>query len=194
MIIALSWLSKYVDLPNDVKVLDELLTFAGIEVEAINELPALPETVISARIVETHPVPKSDHLHQCLVDIGDYPYPEKNEQGYLQVICGAPNCRSGMMAIIALPGSGLKDFYISKAKIRGMESHGMLCSEKELGISDNHAGIIELPAETAIGVEANVLFELPDAILAKYSKQKLKQLLINRQITRQQYDKAMKNK
>ncbi len=164
MIIALSWLSKYVDLPKDIKVLDELLTFAGIEVEAVNELPALPKTVISAKVIEAMPVPKSDHLHQCLVDVGDYPYPEKNEQGYLQVICGAPNCHSGMMAIIALPGTSLKDITIAKAKIRGIESHGMLCSEKELGISDNHAGIIELPVDTPIGKEANELFELPDAI------------------------------
>lgn len=164
MIIALSWLSKYVDLPKDIKLLDELLTFAGIEVEAVNELPALPQTVISAKIIEAAPVPKSDHLHQCLVDIGAYPYPEKTEQGYLQVICGAPNCHSGMIAVIALPGTALKDITIAKARIRGIESHGMLCSEKELGISDNHAGIIELPSDTPIGLEANKLFELPDAI------------------------------
>ncbi len=164
MRISLNWLKKYIELHESVEELQNLLTFAGIEVEAVIAMPALPETIISARIVAAEPVPKTDHLQLCLVDVGAYPYPEKTEAGYLQLICGAPNCRAGMMALIALPGSQLPEFTIAKAKIRGVESHGMLCSEKELGISDNHAGIIELPQDTAIGVSANELFELPDTV------------------------------
>lgn len=164
MKIALNWLAKYIDLPSSVDELDRLLTFAGIEVEGITPMPALPDTVFSARIVSAEPVPKSDHLHLCKVDIGSYPYPEKDENACVQIICGAPNCRSGLMVLIAMPGTALPEFTISKAKIRGVESHGMLCSEKELGISDNHGGIIELPLETNIGVSANELYGLPDTV------------------------------
>jgi len=164
MIISLNWLKKYIELGESTAELEKLLTFAGIEVEAVKELPALPKSVISAKVVSAVAVPKTDHLQQCLVDIGEYDYPEKNEAGYVQVICGAPNCQAGMMAIIALPGSELPGYTIGKAKIRGVESHGMLCSEKELGISDNHAGIIELPYETAIGISVNDLYDLPDTI------------------------------
>lgn len=164
MIIALSWLAKYVDLPHDTQTLSQLLTFAGIEVEAITEIPALPASVVSALIVEAVPLPKSDHLHVCKVDVGACDIAGKDEHGYLQVVCGAPNCHSGMKAIIALPGTALPGLTIQKAKIRGVESFGMLCSEHELGISENHAGIIELPAETEIGLSANQLFELPDTI------------------------------
>jgi len=164
MRISLNWLKKYIELHESVEELQNLLTFAGIEVEAVINMPALPDTIISAKVIVAKPVPKTDHLQSCLIDIGAYPYPEKTEEGYLQLICGAPNCRAGMMALIALPGSQLPEFTIGKAKIRGIESHGMLCSEKELGISDNHAGIIELPMETPIGITAGELFELPDTV------------------------------
>ncbi|MDD2227788.1 MAG: phenylalanine--tRNA ligase subunit beta [Candidatus Cloacimonetes bacterium] len=164
MKISLNWLSKYIDLPVSVEELETLLTFAGIEVESVKRLQALPDSVFSAKVISAVAVPKSDHLQSCTVDVGAYPYPEKTEDGYVQVICGAPNCKSGMMALIAMPGTELADITITKAKIRGVESHGMLCSEKELGISDNHAGIIELPDETAIGISANELYELPDTI------------------------------
>lgn len=164
MKISCNWLSKYIDLPESISELEKLLTFAGIEVEAVHNMPELASSLISARVIHAEAVPKTDHLQVCQVDIGAYPYPEKNAEGYIQVICGAPNCHSGMMAIIALPGTVLPEFTISKAKIRGIESHGMLCSEKELGISDNHAGIIELPLDTPIGISANQLYELPDTI------------------------------
>jgi phenylalanyl-tRNA synthetase beta chain len=118
MIISLNWLKKYIELGESTAELEKLLTFAGIEVEAVKELPALPKSVISAKVVSAVAVPKTDHLQQCLVNIGEYDYPEKNEAGYVQVICGAPNCHAGMMAIIALPGSELPGYTIGKAKIR----------------------------------------------------------------------------
>lgn len=164
MKISLKWLTKYIELPASVSELEMLLTFAGIEVEGVKQLQALPDSVFSAKVISADAVPKSDHLQCCKVDVGAYPYPEKTEDGYIQVICGAPNCHAGMMALIAMPGTELTDLTIAKAKIRGVESHGMLCSEKELGISDNHAGIIELPLDTKIGISANELYELPDTI------------------------------
>jgi phenylalanyl-tRNA synthetase beta chain len=164
MRIALSWLEKYLPLGEHKADLADLLTFAGIEVEAIQELKALGNSVVAAKVISAEAVPKTDHLKLCKIDIGDLEYPEKDENGYVQVICGAPNCESGMMAVLALPGTKLSEFDIAKARIRGIHSHGMLCSEKELGISDNHAGIIALPQDIEIGTLADDIFELPDTI------------------------------
>jgi phenylalanyl-tRNA synthetase beta chain len=164
MRIALSWLKRYLPLAGHEAKLADLLTFAGIEVEGIEKLQALGATVIAARVISAEPVPKTDHLKLCLVDIGDTEYPEKDADNRIQVICGAPNCEAGMMAVLALPGTALKDITIAKAKIRGIHSHGMLCSERELGLSENHAGIIHLPPDTPVGVLADRLFALPDTI------------------------------
>jgi len=164
MKVALSWLKRYLDLPETVEELSALLTFAGIEVEAIDEIPALDDTVFSARVVSAEPVPKTDHLKLCKVDIGDREYAGKDDDNCIAVICGAPNCHSGMMAALALPGSKLGELEIKQAKIRGIVSNGMLCSERELGISENHAGIIELPPDVAIGTSVNELYALPDTV------------------------------
>ncbi len=162
MKIALSWLKQYLDIDSGVQELSQLLTFAGIEVEGIEEIPALGKTVIAAEVVSAERVPKTDHLRLCMVNIDDVPYDEKDENNLIPVICGAPNCRAGMKAVLALPGTSLKDFKIKKAKIRGIVSHGMLCSEKELGISDSHGGIIELEPDVKIGTLADDIFGLPD--------------------------------
>ncbi|MCB5270814.1 MAG: phenylalanine--tRNA ligase subunit beta [Candidatus Cloacimonetes bacterium] len=164
MKIALSWLTRYLELDKKHQQLSDLLTFAGIEVEGLQELPALGDKVFAAKVVSAQKVPKTDHLQLCSVDIGDNPYPGKDENNCIQVICGAPNCSAGMMAVLALPGAQLKDIKIEKAKIRGVESHGMLCSESELGLSDNHAGIIDLPADIQIGTLADTLYGLPDCV------------------------------
>ena len=164
MKITLSWLTKYLDINESVDELSNLLTFAGIEVEGITSIGALPSSVIAARVVSAEPVPKTDHLKLCQVDIGDYAFAAKAEDNTLQVICGAPNCQAGMMAILALPGSVLGDLEIKTAKIRGIVSNGMLCSERELGISENHAGIVRLPDQTVIGTSVNELYELPDTV------------------------------
>ncbi len=157
MIISCNWLGKYIELPEDTRQLIRTLTFSGIEVEAVKPLEALPPTVVSARILSAEKIAGSDHLQVCSVDYG--------AAEPVQVVCGAPNCRSGQIGILATVGTQLKDLAIGKAKLRGVESFGMLCSEKELGISDNHAGIIELPTDTPIGVSVNGLYGLPDTIL-----------------------------
>ena len=164
MKIALSWLKNYLELDGLETQLSDLLTFAGIEVEGIQELPAFGNMVIAAKVVSAEKVPKTDHLKLCSVDIGEHSYPEKDDNNQIQVICGAPNCTAGMMAILALPGTQLKDMKIEKAKIRGIVSHGMLCSERELGLSENHGGIISLPADALVGTLADTLYELPDCV------------------------------
>jgi len=162
MRVALSWLKRHLDLSGISTDLADLLTFAGIEVENITEMPSLGSTVIAAKVVSAEAVPKTDHLKLCLVDIGETDYLEKDENNLIQIVCGAPNCHSGMKAVLALPGTDLRQIQIQKAIIRGIESHGMLCSERELGISDYHGGIIELSDDIPIGALADEYLDLPD--------------------------------
>ncbi len=167
MKIALNWLKRYIDIHESTAELSDILTFSGIEVEGITELKAMPDTVITAKIVSAEPLPKSDHLKICKVSIGSYRLQDSSildEDGMLQIVCGAPNCASGQMAILALPGTDLGEIKIQSAKLRGVTSHGMLCSEKELGISDDHSGIIVLPDDVSPGMSPNSLYELPDTI------------------------------
>ncbi|MDD2331988.1 MAG: phenylalanine--tRNA ligase subunit beta [Candidatus Cloacimonetes bacterium] len=155
MRISYNWLKDYIDLDYGTEELKRILTFSGIEVEAVEELPALPDSVVSAYVVSAQKIEGSDHLQVCQVDYG---------QGHCQVVCGAANCHSGMKVVLALPGTKLGDLTIKEAKLRGVLSSGMLCSERELGISDNHDGIIELPPDTPVGSSVNSLYALPDTI------------------------------
>ncbi len=167
MKISINWLKEYIDLSESTPQLSDALTFSGIEVEGITELAALQDSIITARVVSAEPVPKSDHLHKCKVDIGTFEGLDRSlldEDGLLDIVCGAPNCRAGIIAVLALPGTVFGDLIIKSAKLRGCASNGMLCSERELGLSDNHAGIIELPPDTPVGISPNPLFNLPDQI------------------------------
>jgi len=167
MKIALNWLKRYIDIYETTSELSDILTFSGIEVEGITELKAMPETVITAKIVSAEALPKSDHLKICKVSIGNYQLQDSSildDDGLLQIVCGAPNCAGGQVAILALPGTDLGEIKIQSAKLRGVVSHGMLCSEKELGISDDHSGIIVLPDDLSPGLSPNSLYELPDTI------------------------------
>lgn len=157
MKISRRWLSNYVDLPDSTEELSRILTFSGIEVEGIQEMPALQDGIVTAYVISAEPVPGSDHLQVCMVQ-----YNETEEP--VQVVCGASNCHKGMKAVLALPGTMFGDLIIKKARLRGVESSGMLCSEKELGISDDHSGIIELDPETPIGISVNSVYELPDTV------------------------------
>ncbi len=148
------WLNSYIELTPDLDDLQRQLTFSGIEVEAVHHYPALADSVITARIISSEAIPGTDHLKVCLVEHGG--------KDPVQVVCGAPNCRSGLISVLALPGSVLQDYEIKTTRLKGVESAGMLCSERELGISDNHAGIIELDADTPIGIPVNDIFGLPD--------------------------------
>ena len=157
MKISKNWLSHYLTHDLSDNQLNRALTFSGIEVEATQVMPRLPEELISAKVVTASAIEGSDHLKVCQVDAND-------PAGLLQVVCGAANCRSGMMVVLARIGAVLGDLTIKKAKLRGVESFGMLCSEREIGLSEEHGGIIELPADTPIGVSANELFGLPDTV------------------------------
>jgi phenylalanyl-tRNA synthetase beta chain len=156
MIISRNWLSQYIDLPDDINELIQTLTFSGIEVESVKEIPALPETVVTAKILSSEKIPGTEHLQLCQVDFG---------KETLQVVCGAPNCHTNMITVLAKVGTILPTLQIEANRIHGVESEGMFCSEKELGLSENHTGIIELPQDTHIGISVNEIYELPDIIL-----------------------------
>ncbi len=133
------WLQEYLDTDLSPEQISDELTRIGLEVEEV----FAPIAPIAARIVECKPHENSDHLHVLMVDDGT---------GTLrQVVCGAPNARVGLVSALAVPGCVIGGHEITSGKLRGVLSDGMMCSGKELGISDDHSGIIELSEDTKIG-------------------------------------------
>lgn len=159
MQISLNWLKDYINLDGiSVEQVSATLTDIGLEVEAIQKSAAFGDTVVVGRIVDAVKHPNADTLKVCKVDIGK-PDP-------LQIVCGAPNARVGLDACVALVGTTLPgDFKIKEAKIRGEESFGMMCSAKELGLSDGHEGIIELQTNYKPGTPVIKALGLDDVIL-----------------------------
>ncbi len=143
MKISYRWLNDYIDLKDiSAEELKDRLTFAGIEVEAVSVIGEALDQVIVAKIEDRQPHPDSDHLSVCQVNDGE---------NILQVVCGAHNCAAGQKIVFAPIGASLGDFKIKKAKLRGVESSGMICSERELGLSENHDGIMILPEDAPLG-------------------------------------------
>ncbi|MBN2450655.1 MAG: phenylalanine--tRNA ligase subunit beta [Lentisphaeria bacterium] len=141
---SLRWLQNYVETAWDAPELALRLTMAGLEVEGMEETPALPETVVAARILRREPHPNADRLSVCTVDAGG--------AGPMAVVCGAPNCDLGRVVPCALPGSRLPSgMTVKRASIRGVESAGMLCAEDELGLGTDHSGLMVLGEEVAAG-------------------------------------------
>src|SRR5690606_30640000 len=139
-----SWLRALVNPAIDTEALGHRLTMAGLEVE--ETAPAAPpfEGVVVAHILAVEPHPQADRLRVCRVDDGS------GEP--LQIVCGAPNAAAGMKAPLARVGARLPGgVQIGVAKMRGVESAGMLCSARELGLSQDHAGLLELPADLPVG-------------------------------------------
>ncbi|MEY2525340.1 MAG: phenylalanyl-tRNA synthetase beta chain [Verrucomicrobiota bacterium] len=158
---SVNWLREFVDLPdppkdgfagaNKVDNLAELLTLAGIEIEAIEERGAKIDKVIVAQIKESSRHPNADRLTVCAVDDGS---------GQIrQIVCGATNYKAGDKVPLALPGAVLPNgLEIKKSKLRGVESEGMLCSGKELGFSEDAAGLLILSPDAKIGAPLADLF------------------------------------
>ncbi|MCG6904320.1 MAG: phenylalanine--tRNA ligase subunit beta, partial [Rhodobacter sp.] len=141
----LSWLRDHLDTEASVDEIAYALTDLGLEVEEIvNPLDALGEFTIGyVKAAEKHP--EADRLRVCVVE---------TDAGDQQIICGAPNARAGIRVVVAKPGMYIPgiDTTIQVGKIRGIESHGMMCSEREMQLSDEHDGIIELPGEPPVGM------------------------------------------
>jgi len=144
MIVTYNWLKDYVDFSFSPEELSHRLTMAGLEVDAMDKLGAGLDTVVVARLQAVDPHPEADRLTLCRVDTGSQ---------ILQIVCGAQNHRAGDLVALAQVGSVLPgDFLIKKSKIRGLESFGMLCSEKELALADTSEGIMILPPELPLGI------------------------------------------
>jgi len=138
-----AWLQEFFDKSIDKADLDEVLTMAGLEVDDIKDLSKISELIVVGEIVSVEKHPNADRLKVCQVNIGL----EKS----IQIVCGAPNAKVGIKVPCALVGAKLSDFEIKKAKLRGVDSNGMLCSAKELGVSQDSEGLYELELDKEAG-------------------------------------------
>ncbi|MCA9017252.1 MAG: phenylalanine--tRNA ligase subunit beta, partial [Planctomycetaceae bacterium] len=150
------WLREYVNPALTTQELVDQLTMAGLEVDGYEPVAGDFDGVVVAEVLETSAHPDADKLKVCRVNTGE-------EE--VQIVCGAPNVRAGMKVPLAKIGARLDDFKIKKAKLRGVESFGMLCSERELGISDNHEGLMELAEDAQVGTNVRDFLSLNDAII-----------------------------
>ena len=152
------WLRHYCDPQLDGAGLERVLTLGGLEVEAREPVAAEFSGVVVARILSAGKHPDADRLQVCEVDVG--------QGAAVQIVCGAPNARAGLVTACALPGAVLPgDLRIRKTKMRGVESGGMLCSGRELGLGDEHAGILELPAGLPPGADLRQALDLDESVL-----------------------------
>jgi phenylalanyl-tRNA synthetase beta chain len=154
----LSWLKEHLDTKASLSEIRDGLTMLGLEVEGIENAAESLKGFVVGYVVEAVQHPNADRLRVCKVDTG---------AGVVQVVCGAPNARTGMKGIFAPTGSYIPgtDLHLKASKIRGEESNGMLCSSRELQLSDDHTGIIDLPAETKTGIPAAEALGLDDPVI-----------------------------
>src|SRR3984957_12271334 len=158
MKLPLSWMRDSVSVDAPVEEISRRLSFAGLVVENVEKLAPGFAGVFAARVVNVEKHPNADRLNLVDVDAG--------EKGKFKVVCGAPNVKAGMIAPLALVGAQLgKEPPLEAAVIRGVQSEGMLCSERELGLSQDHAGILALGADAPLGGEVSEYLHLNDIVL-----------------------------
>jgi phenylalanyl-tRNA synthetase beta chain len=157
MKIPLSWLREWVDIPWSAPELARRLTLSGFEVEGVEAAAPPFDGVVVAQITSLAPHPEADRLRVCQVDAGSAP---------LQIVCGAANARAGLKVALARVGATLpEEMHIKAATLRGVESAGMLCSAKELGLAATSSGLLELPDDVRVGVSLRDALDLDDPIL-----------------------------
>jgi len=156
----LSWLQEHLDTDEPVEKLADKLTMIGLEVENIDDKARALAPFTIARVISAEQHPNADRLRVCMVDTGDGGAP-------VQVVCGAPNARAGLISVFSAPGTFIpgKNITLGIGTIRGVESRGMLCSEAELQLSENHDGIMELPADAPVGAAYAEWAGLGDPVL-----------------------------
>ena len=154
----LSWLKDHLDTDATLDEIVERLTMIGLEVESVDDKAALAPFVI-AKVLTAEKHPDADKLRVLTVDTGS--------GAPVQVVCGAPNARAGLVGAFAAPGTYVPgiDVTLSVGKIRGVESHGMMCSERELQLSDEHDGIIDLPEDAPVGASFAAWAKLDDPVI-----------------------------
>jgi phenylalanyl-tRNA synthetase beta chain len=157
MIVSLSWLEDYVSIQMDVSSLADALTMVGLEVEAIWDRYAYLKDVVAGRIDMVSPHPKADKLTICTVNTGN---------GVMNIVCGAPNVKKGMLAPLAFPGTMFPNGKIlGNSVIRGIKSEGMLCSENELALGSKTSGLMELPDGVQPGTPLAKALSLSDHVM-----------------------------
>lgn len=147
------WLRSMVNPSLDSEQLGHALTMAGLEVEEMTAVAPAFSGVVVAEILSAEKHPDADRLQVCAVKVG---------AEVLQIVCGAPNARAGLKAPCALVGASLPGIAIKQAKVRGVESFGMMCSAKELGIATEASGLLELPADAPVGQDIRTYLALDD--------------------------------
>ena len=158
MNISTRWIREWANPDISDNELSEKLTMAGLEVDRIAPVAPPFNGLVVGHVVNCDKHPNADKLSLCEVDIGD--------GSNLQIICGAPNVRKDLKVAVATVGSVLPNgLKIKRAKLRGVESNGMLCSESEIGISDSHEGIIELDLAAALGDDIRSVLDLDDQVI-----------------------------
>ncbi|TIP98282.1 MAG: phenylalanine--tRNA ligase subunit beta, partial [Mesorhizobium sp.] len=159
MKLTLSWLKDHLETDASLAEIVERLTSIGLEVEHVDDRSSLKPFVI-ARVLTAEQHPDADRLRVLTVDTGDGKAP-------VQVVCGAPNARAGLVGAFAAPGTYIPgiDVTLTVGKIRGVESHGMMCSERELELSEEHDGIIDLPEDAPVGTSFAAYAHLDDPVI-----------------------------
>lgn len=163
MNLPMSWLKDYMDIDVEPKEYSDKMTMSGSKVEGWENAGDSVQNVVTGRVLTCEDHPDSDHLHVCTVDAGT--------GEILQIVCGAPNVKAGVIAPVALVGAVLPGGKIKKGKLRGVESCGMLCSHDELGITEDmlgyepEYGILILPQDTEIGVNITDLFGMNENVV-----------------------------
>ena len=151
-----NWLRQHVTIDADSAALEHRLTMIGLEVEGTERIGEQLDGVVVARIVECSRHPDAERLQVCRVDVGG--------AEPLQIVCGAPNARAGLVAPLATVGARVGEITIKAAKLRGVESNGMLCSARELGLDADASGLLELPADAPAGTPLAQYLGLPDTV------------------------------
>jgi phenylalanyl-tRNA synthetase beta chain len=156
----LSWLKQHLDTDEPLEKLADKLTMIGLEVENIEDKARALAPFTIARVISAEQHPNADRLRVCMVDTGDGGAP-------VQVVCGAPNARAGLVSVFSAPGTFIpgKNITLGIGTIRGIESRGMLCSAAELQLSEDHDGIMELPADAPVGKPYAAWAGLGDPVL-----------------------------
>ena len=157
MIFNKQWIDEWVDNNLSAEELSDKITMAGLEVDSVSDVADNFDKVVVGKVLECVPHPDSDHMHVTKVDAGT--------GEIFQIVCGAPNCREGLKVCVSLIGAHVNGITIKKAKLRGVESNGMLCSYKELGMAEESNGIIELPEDAPLGMDVREYFKLNDKVI-----------------------------
>src|SRR6202046_4156402 len=154
----LSWLKDHLDTSASLSEIVDTLTRVGLEVESVEDPARKYDGFVVASVIEAKQHPNADRLKVCIVEAGGAP---------VQVVCGAPNARSGMKSVFSPVGTYIpgKKLTLAKGVIRGVESNGMLCSAAELELSEDHDGIIELPDEAPVGLAYAKYAGLDDPVI-----------------------------